>query len=106
MRHSLRIVRDLEPADRAGGQKLRPTGANPALGVDLNQAPSPGWHLVTLDIELVDDFATERGVPSPTTLRFLPVGEQVPLSRRPVPEVRGKRPVSYTHLTLPTILLV
>ena len=91
MRHSLRIVRDLEPADRAGGQKLRPTGANPALGVDLNQAPSPGWHLVTLDIELVDDFATERGVPSPTTLRFLPVGEQVPLSRRPVPEVRGKR---------------
>ena len=97
MSQTLRVLRDLEPTT-TNPEEFRPTGANPAFAVEFPASdPRPGWALVTVDVEVDDEFAEERGIASPITLRFLPAGEHVPLARRPVPEIRGKR-IRVTHI--------
>ena len=46
---------------------------------------------MVIDIAVDDPLSQERNLPSPITLRFLPGAEHVPLSRRPVPEIRNRR---------------
>ena len=69
-------------------------GGRPALTVDTTPASGeiePGWKLVTIDIDVHDPLEAELGRSSPITLRFLPAEGSVPLARRPVPEVAGRR---------------
>ena len=92
MRLPLRVLRDLESIDESNSRELRPTGGKPSLLVEFDgDEPSAGWNVVTVDVSIDDELASARDTASPITLRFLPAGDHVPLARRPVPEVRGKR---------------
>ena len=92
MRLPLRVLRDLEPINESNSRELRPTGGKPALLVEFEgDGPTAGWNVVTVDVSIDDALASARSAASPITLRFLPAGDQVPLARRPVPEIRGKR---------------
>ena len=92
MRLPLRVLRDLEPIDGTTSRELRPIGGRPTLLVETEGGgPAEGWAVVTVDLDIDDELASTRQIASPVTLWFLPAGEGVPLARRPVPEVRGKR---------------
>ena len=92
MRLPLRVLRDLEPINESNSRELRPTGGKPAFVVEFDgDGPTAGWNVVTVDVSIDDALASARSAASPITLRFLPAGDQVPLARRPVPEIRGKR---------------
>lgn len=91
MRYKLRPLRDLQPLHGTESARLTPTGQRPTLGVgDAPARIASGWHIVSIDIEIVDELALEAGAPSPVTLRFLPATGTVPLARRSIPQLRGK----------------
>ena len=67
------------------------TGGRPVF--DLVDGPPihEGWHIVTTDFAATQDESLELGKHPPIALRFLPESGSVPLARRPVPVVAGKR---------------
>jgi len=89
VRASLSAVRDLAEAPSSS---WRVTGGRPLFA--LSDAPSPGWYLVLTDLTGDSTLKPEPGAPtvaSPIALRFLPERGTVPLARRPIPEVAGRR---------------
>ena len=68
-------------------------GARPLFELvsDKGAAPAAGWYLVRSDISSTQ--ADGQGLPEhpPIALRFLPGSGSVPLARRPIPVVGGKR---------------
>ncbi len=67
------------------------TGGRPVF--DLVDGPSlaEGWHVVTTDFTATQDESLEFGQHPPIAIRFLPESGSVPLARRPIPVVAGKR---------------
>ena len=66
------------------------TGGAPRF--EVVGAPSPtGWHLVVIDVDATHDPSLGLPESVPVALRFLPASGSVPLARRPVPEVAGRR---------------
>lgn len=67
------------------------TGGRPIFEGVGSDMPSSGWYLVTTD--LTSEHNTALGLPSipPIALRFLPRSGSVPLARRPIPHIVGRR---------------
>jgi len=89
VRASLTAVRDLAVASPSS---WKVTGGRPLF--ELSDTPEPGWYFVRTDLEGASTLKPEPGSPavaSPIALRFLPERGSVPLARRPVPEVAGRR---------------
>ena len=59
----------------------------PAAGVDI----AAGWHLVSIDIDASHDQTLGLPTDVPIAIRFLPESGSVPLARRPVPVISGRR---------------
>ena len=81
------------PAPESASSDWVTTGARPLFELTSPEgtAPEPGWYLVHSDISSTQ--ASGQGLPEhpPIALRFLPASGSVPLARRPVPVVAGKR---------------
>lgn len=67
------------------------TGGRPIF--DLVDGPTlgEGWHLITTDFSAAQDDALDSDTHPPVAVRFLPATGSVPLARRPIPVVAGKR---------------
>ena len=95
MRFELTPSRDLSELDPTpeGSSHWRTTGGRPLFELvsEEGTCPAPGWYVVHTDI--AGTQAPNQGLPThaPVALRFLPAAGTVPLSRRPIPVVAGKR---------------
>lgn len=84
VRTTLRAHRDLTILPPNGAPAWRVTGGRPLL--EASSTPAPGWYVITTDLVTGDDADG-----SPVAIRFLPDRGMVPLARRPIPVVGGKR---------------
>jgi|GEM_PF-253204 len=71
--------------------RWRVTGGRPTFDLGSSEPPKSGWYVVTTDLTSTQD--SQLGLPNepPISLRFLPASGSVPLARRPVPVVGGRR---------------
>ena len=100
--------RDLTVISDPSAQSWTVSGARPLFELrgKTDGAPQPGWYLVTTDLSSTHD--QDMGLPPhpPVALRFLPESGSLPLARRPVPVVAGRRtrvvhlPVGTERITL------
>ena len=68
------------------------SGTHPRFELTGQQLPlAAGWHLLTTDLASSHEADDELPEHPPVTLRFLAASSAIPLVRRPVPVVAGKR---------------
>ena len=78
-------LREIEP------NRWRITGGRPRLASD-GEIPQAGWYRVTCTITEFGEVVSDLAGTSPIALRFLPASGDVPLARRPIPQLnRDKR---------------
>lgn len=87
MHLSIRALRDL--SDTGQANTWRVSGGRPLF--ELSSTPPSGWHVVTTDLSSEHDPNLGLPLDPPIALRFLPASGTVPLARRPIPVVAGKR---------------
>ncbi len=86
---ALDAARDLERSST--DHTWHVTGGRPAFDLQPNAALKSGWHIVTTDLASEQEQHLGLPVDPPIALRFLPASGSVPLARRPVPVVGGRR---------------
>ena len=78
-------------ADQDVSNSWTVSGGRPIFELISSQPPNDGWYVVTT--ELTEQHDNSQGLPTeaPIALRFLPSTGSVPLARRPIPIVAGRR---------------
>lgn len=89
VRFALDPLRDLQPLDDSTSWSV--SGGQPMFALTSWSLPKSGWCVVTTD--LTSEHDRSLGLPDdpPISVRFLPASGQVPLARRPIPVVAGRR---------------
>ena len=67
------------------------TGGAPRFGLAADSTLRPGWYLVSFEFDARHDESLGLPLSVPVALRFLPSSGTVPLARRPVAGVAGRR---------------
>lgn len=89
MKLDVRPARDLRSSDAPNTWTI--SGGRPTFDLLSSETVREGWHIVTTDLTSVQRQDEGLPVDPPIALRFLPTSGSVPLARRPIPVVAGRR---------------
>lgn len=86
---ALDAARDLVPSSSTNSWSI--TGARPTFDLGSSDPLKSGWYVVSTDLTSRQDDHLGLPTDPPIALRFLPASGSVPLARRPVPVIGGRR---------------